>query len=79
VSLAVAEAGWIRLGLYDTAGRLVRQLANGPYEPGVRLFMWDGHGDDGRAVRGGVYFVRAQLKTEAGAMRTVARRMAIVW
>jgi hypothetical protein len=63
---AMGEA--VRLTVHDVTGRLVREIHCGPL-PGVRSLSWDGSGDDGRQVRGGVYFVRLA----GGGLRATAR------
>ncbi|MFB3907561.1 MAG: M1 family aminopeptidase [Candidatus Eisenbacteria bacterium] len=73
-STAIAVAGFfgqpIRLRIYDTLGRIVRDLWNGtaPAEP----IVWDGRDDQGREVGSGLYVARLT----AGS-REVHRR--IVW
>ena len=42
----------------DVAGRAVRVLQRGRFDPGARSVTWDGRDDAGRAVPAGVYFVR---------------------
>ena len=59
----------VRLAVYDLLGRRVRTLLDGEMPAGQRELPWDGRGDDGEAVRSGVYFGRL---TTAGGQR-VAR------
>jgi hypothetical protein len=70
ISLALADAGPARLMIYDTSGRTVRSLFNGPLSSGRHEIRWDGKDDRGRAVSSGVYFYRM----EAGD-RSLMRRM----
>lgn len=52
-------AGNISLSVFDSAGRLIRQLATLADHPaGTFQFSWDGQSDDGQHVSTGVYFVR---------------------
>lgn len=46
------------LTIYDIAGRRVRTLETSSYRNGLGTTLWDGRDDSGRAVAGGVYFVR---------------------
>ncbi|MCB9463469.1 MAG: hypothetical protein H6682_07280 [Candidatus Eisenbacteria bacterium] len=54
----------VSLILVDAAGRQVRSLAKGEFEPGLHVLTWDGRDDQGREVAGGVYFGR--LETTEG-------------
>jgi hypothetical protein len=47
-----------RVGIYDAAGSLVRLLARGVQQPGVRSLVWDRTDEAGRRVAEGTYFVR---------------------
>jgi hypothetical protein len=54
-------SGALRVALYDLAGRRVRTLrAGGPAATGAQRFTLDAHGDDGRPLEAGIYFVRVQ-------------------
>ena len=44
--------------VYDTAGRLVRQLLNGELAAGPQMLEWDGRDSLGRTVSSGRYFFR---------------------
>jgi len=57
-----AEESTIDLRVYDVAGRLRRRV--GPETAGVRDLIWDGRGDDGERLPGGVYFVRCRTGSE---------------
>jgi hypothetical protein len=52
----------IEIGIYDTAGRLVRRLARGQQAAGLHRLSWDARGGGGRRIAAGVYFLR--LSTE---------------
>ncbi|MEZ4651569.1 MAG: FlgD immunoglobulin-like domain containing protein [Candidatus Eisenbacteria bacterium] len=54
----------VSLILVDAAGRQVRSLVKGSFEPGLHTLTWDGRDDQGREVAGGVYFGR--LETAEG-------------
>lgn len=43
--------------VFDARGALVRTLRQGPILEGVARLSWDGLGDQGRALSGGVYFL----------------------
>jgi hypothetical protein len=56
-----ADHRWGPVGIYDVAGRLVRELERGPANAGVYDASWDGTNESGEAVASGVYFVRARV------------------
>ena len=58
LSYALPAAGRWRVAIYDTQGRRVRSLADGPAPAGLHELRWDGRDDAGQAVGGGVYLVR---------------------
>jgi hypothetical protein len=59
----------VHLGVYDLAGRLVKELRAGAEGAGVHQLVWDGTDASGTRVPNGVYFAR--LTTPA--LRQVAR------
>jgi hypothetical protein len=62
-------AAAVDIGLFDLAGRRVRSLARGSQVAGQYEVRWDGLGDDGKRVKPGVFFLRA----EVGPARRVSR------
>lgn len=64
VSFDLPRATAARVAVYDTAGRLVRDLAAGARPAGRNDVSWDGRDAAGRAVAAGVYLVR--LSTHEG-------------
>jgi hypothetical protein len=54
----LSEVSRVSLRVYDAAGRLVRNLAEGKSNPGYYTVLWDGRDDAGRKVSAGVYFVK---------------------
>jgi len=48
----------VMLVIHDINGRIVRRLADGPYEAGVHHAIWDGRDNSGRPVVSGIYFAR---------------------
>jgi len=59
-----ADYRWVTVGVYDVAGRLVRELERGPVNAGVYDASWDGASESGEPVASGVYFVRARVGDE---------------
>jgi hypothetical protein len=50
----------VEIAVHDVGGRRVRTLVSGRSSPGRHEMTWDGLGDDGRAVRNGLYFIRGR-------------------
>lgn len=67
-------AGSIRLAVYNSAGRVVRTLLNGPTAPGHRVLRWDGCDESGRPVATGVYFARCEWSKGASTQKLVLVR-----
>jgi hypothetical protein len=65
---------WAKLGVYDTAGRLVRRVSGAGLAPGSWTVRWDGRDDAGRAVPAGVYSIRATTADGAASRRLVLIR-----
>jgi len=72
LSFAVPGEMTVRLTVYDAAGRMVRELANGPRLAGAYREPWDLRDANGRAVGTGLYFARLEATG-----RTLVRRIAV--
>ena len=66
--LVVPTSGPLRIGIYDLAGRRLRDLVHEPVSRGNRTYAWNLTTDRGERVRSGIYFARV---TAAGGMRLV--------
>lgn len=64
--LELAGTGAVEVGIFDLAGRRVRQLYRGADTSGQYARTWDGRADDGRVVVPGVYLYRVQVDTDEG-------------
>lgn len=62
----------VSLGMYDAAGRLVREVVRGALPAGDHAAAWDLRDGDGRAVGAGLYFARLDVGG-----RTLVRRVAV--
>lgn len=60
IRFSIPSDGSTDVSAYDVHGRLVRRLHQGPLTAGTHALPWDGHDDDGRPVRSGIYFIRIQ-------------------
>ena len=58
LAFEIATDGPVSLRIYDTSGRMVRELVNETLEAGPHQVIWDGRDDQGREAASGAYFVR---------------------
>ena len=72
-AVSLPAEGRVSLAVFDAAGRRVRRLFAGVAPAGVRTFTWNGGGESGQAVAGGLYFLRVEA-----AGRVLVRRIARV-
>ncbi len=63
-----------RLTVYDTAGRLVRLMADRLFSPGRHSMVWDGRDDSGRRTPNGVYFIRLEVTGESLSRKVILVR-----
>ncbi|MFH1843300.1 MAG: FlgD immunoglobulin-like domain containing protein [bacterium] len=61
IRYATPVAGWIRLVIYDLAGRRVKTLVDEVHEPGSHQAEWRGTDERGRRVASGMYFYRLSM------------------
>lgn len=60
----------VRLAIYDSAGRLVRELYRSPLQNGgEHSVYWNGRDDGGRSVAAGVYFCRLNAGGDVSSIR----------
>ena len=51
----------VQIGIYNVAGRLIRELVNDSKAPGQYQTVWNGQDQGGSSVTHGVYFIRAYV------------------
>lgn len=66
---SIAEAGHVKLMVYNIAGELVSTLVDGQVDPGSHSVKWNGRDELGSMVPGGIYF----CKIQAGEFRQTIR------
>jgi len=59
VKFDLAQAGHVRVGVYDSAGREIALLQDGSLSAGAHTLQWNGHSDKGADVPSGVYYLRS--------------------
>ncbi len=64
IRFELRQAGWVRLIIYDVAGRRVRLLADEILPAAVHERLWNGLDDSGRPVPSGAYY--AHLEASGG-------------
>jgi len=64
----------VRLSVYDVAGRLVRRLADAPYEAGAHRIPWDGKTRTGSEAASGIYIVRLEAERTVRLWKAVLLR-----
>ena len=73
VPFSLAEAGAVRLRVFDSVGREVARLVDAPMDAGHYAVTWDGNDTVGRALASGVYVVRLEASG-----RTQTRMLTVV-
>jgi hypothetical protein len=68
-AVSQAEAGPVRLELFDVGGRRVRVLQAGTLPAGESLLRWDGRGESGAAAPCAMYFARAATRAGTATAR----------
>jgi hypothetical protein len=69
LAFELADAGPVRLSLYDLAGRLVRTLLDDSLPPGHHEVVWDGRDATGRDAASGMYLARLRYGEEVATAR----------
>ncbi len=72
LALPKAQKGAVRV--YNLAGRIVRTLADGMLDAGIRDIAWDGRNDAGEEVSSGIYLMRLETGKLSETRRMVRLR-----
>lgn len=64
LSFQLARHDRVRLAVYDTAGRMVRVIADRSFPAGRHELTWDGRDSAGRHAPNGLYFIRLEAAGE---------------
>jgi len=67
-------AAAVRLAVYDSAGRLLRVLVDGPRAAGEHVLTWDGRAADGRELPSGLYLCELRAGGERQVRKLVLAR-----
>lgn len=71
VSFDLAQAGPVRVTVYDVRGVAVRVLADGAFDAGRHEARWDGRGARGEPAASGVYFIRLEAPGVSQVMKAM--------
>ena len=74
IALRTAEAGDVRVRIFDVRGRLVRQLHSGTLPLGEHRFAWRGEDEQGAGVASGVYVYRVDAPGIATSRKLVVAK-----
>jgi len=75
IPFRISEAGDVRIDILDVRGRLVRELVRSEMAAGEHHVVWDGHGDSGRALAPGAYYLRMSVNGRPAVSGTTAIRL----
>lgn len=78
ITFSVPRAADAQLLVYNSAGRLVRKLADGHLTSGKYTADWDGRDDNGSSVATGVYFYRLSVVQNGTSLYQSTRKMVLV-
>jgi hypothetical protein len=68
------DAGYVTATLYDTSGRRVRVLWNGPLPAGPHTLAWNGENDEDAPLASGVYFLAVKSARQSATIKVVLIR-----
>jgi len=79
ISFSLAQAGTVRLTVFNLLGQEVTTLVNGAMGQGSHETVWDGRDAAGRVLSSGVYFYRIEVKgTDGGSAFSAMRKMVLL-
>jgi hypothetical protein len=71
IRVSMPAAGNVHLAVYGPDGRLVRDIVNGQFGPGLHTFVWRGESASGRKAAAGVYVYRLTAGNRVLTVKTV--------
>jgi hypothetical protein len=63
ICFSIAEANFVEVTIYDSSGRVVREIGRQEMVAGENSVSWDGRNDNGTALASGVYYARVSAGT----------------
>ncbi len=77
INFSLAEAGAVRLTVFDLLGREVKLLARGHFAAGQHSALWDGADSRGEKLASGIYYYRLEVQGKSSSF-TKMRRMLLI-
>jgi len=69
IAFTLSAGADISLAVYDTRGREIARLADGPWPAGAHALTWRGRDDEGAPVASGAYLARLTIRDGDGSTR----------
>jgi hypothetical protein len=63
ICFSIAEANFVEVTIYDSSGRVVREIGGQEMVAGDQSVTWDGRNDNGTLLASGVYYARVSAGT----------------
>ena len=60
IRFSTAQAGPVRIDIYNTRGQIVKTLVNDQREAGNHSVVWNGTDNNGRITSSGIYYYKMQ-------------------
>lgn len=77
INFTLAQAGLVRLTVYDVLGREIKRLVDGAKAAGTYNAIWDGTNSQGEKIASGIYFYRLQFQGSSQSFNTLRRMIYI--
>ncbi len=75
IQIAIPVQGELRVQIYDTRGRQVKELFKKSVTAGVIKLLWHGRNSRGYKVANGLYILQAQFQANSGVKKIIAKRL----
>ncbi len=66
INYSLKKNGYVKIGVYNMDGQLIRTLENSVKEPNSYRTEWNGKNQNGESVSGGIYLYRFDVQTDDG-------------
>lgn len=73
ISFTIPEKSYVKLGIYDLSGRVVKELIKGNYSAGTYTVKWDAKDNNGNKVNAGIYLYKLKANSTE-----IIRKMTVI-